>query len=332
MQRIHSLIQSGSFPNCTSLAKTLEVTTKTVYRDIEYMRTDLDLPIAYNGQRFGYYFTEPVVDFPPVPMTDAELFSLLVAHEAMAQYQGTPFRSPMEAALRKLTATLEPGREAGEVSSLFSFRPFAPEKVDEETFRSLTDAVKERLAVRFSYRKVGGAKEEQRTVRPYHLTCIENHWYLIAFDGERKALRTFSLPRIHGLKLTKEHFEVPVNFNAAEYMRGSFGAYRGAADYEVVIEFDAWAADLIRGRQWHASQEITELPNGAIRFRMRVDSLEEVERWVLSWGTHATALRPGALCNRVHEGCVEMSARYLAQLKAEAARPVPNHREMHFSN
>ena len=53
-----------------------------------------------------------------------------------------------------------------------------------------------------------------------------------------------------------------------------------------------------------------------------MNSVKEVERWVLSWGAHATVIRPGALCNRVHEVVVELSARYLRQLKEEAARPV----------
>ncbi|NTV80823.1 MAG: WYL domain-containing protein, partial [Candidatus Aminicenantes bacterium] len=55
---------------------------------------------------------------------------------------------------------------------------------------------------------------------------------------------------------------------------------RGAGNYEVVIEFDPWAADIVRGRQWHASQEVTDLPDGGSRMTMRLSGLEEVERWV----------------------------------------------------
>jgi hypothetical protein len=69
----------------------------------------------------------------------------------------------------------------------------------------------------------------------------------------------------------------------------------------VVIEFDAFAADLIRGRRWHETQKITDLPDGGTVFEMRLNSLKEVERWVLNWATHAFVQKPAALCNRVHE-------------------------------
>jgi len=48
----------------------------------------------------------------------------------------------------------------------------------------------------------------------------------------------------------------------------------------------------------HSSQELTELPNGMLRVRLRLNSLEEIQRWVLSMGEHATVVRPKALADR----------------------------------
>ena len=59
---------------------------------------------------------------------------------------------------------------------------------------------------------------------------------------------------------------------------------KGEEDYEVVIEFDSYGTDLVRGRKWHESQEFTELPGGGSRLRMRLSGLEEMERSVLNWG------------------------------------------------
>ena len=73
-----------------------------------------------------------------------------------------------------------------------------------------------------------------------------------------------------------------------------------------------WAADLIRGRRWHTSQELTELPSRQIRLRMRLNSIEEAERWVLSWGTHATVVRPQALATRLCSTSVALQDRYRA--------------------
>jgi len=78
----------------------------------------------------------------------------------------------------------------------------------------------------------------------------------------------------------------------------------------VVVDFDSWGADLIRGRKWHASQEITELPRRQLRLRLRLNSIEEAERWVLSWGTHATVVRPQALANRLSDTGHALHSRY----------------------
>ncbi len=75
--------------------------------------------------------------------------------------------------------------------------------------------------------------------------------------------------------------------------------YQGREDYEIVVELDAWAADDVRGRRLHSSQEVTEMPGGMVRLRMRLNSLEEIERWVLSMGTHCTVIRPEALRQRI---------------------------------
>jgi len=324
VHRIRELIQSGTYPNCGSIARDLEVAVKTVTRDIELMRDRLGCPIEYDSQRRGYFFSGPVDGFPNVPVTEAELLALFIAREAMAQYKGTPFQGPIEAALDKLTAALnQRAPEPEDPLPLISFHSIGADKADEATFRRLMEAARDRRVVRFSHRKVGAPDTLRREVQPYCILCIENHFYLLGFDLERKAIRKFAVPRIRELEVTEERFIRPQDFDPAEYLRTSFGAFKGEGDYEVVIEFDAWASDLIRGRQWHPSQEMTELADGTIRFRMRLDSLEDAERWVLSWGAHATVIRPGGLCNRVHEAVAELNARYLQQLKDEAKRPVP---------
>ena len=84
-------------------------------------------------------------------------------------------------------------------------------------------------------------------MHPYHLACIENHWYLFAYDVNRQAIRTFSVSRLADPKLGDQRFVVPKDFNPDEYLRGSFSVFKGKGDYEVVIEFDAWATDLVCG-------------------------------------------------------------------------------------
>jgi len=61
------------------------------------------------------------------------------------------------------------------------------------------------------------------------------------------------------------------------------------------LRFDAFAARLVTERQWHPSQKIKHLVDGEIELTMTLGSLEEIERWVLSWGEHVQVLEPAAL-------------------------------------
>jgi proteasome accessory factor B len=281
-------------------------------RDVDFMKSRINLPIEFDGDRNGYYYTRPVEQFPQLPISEAEVFALLVAHKAIAQYHGTPFARPLEMAFRKLTGQLDRSVQfsLGNLEEVLSFRPFAPEDADLENFQIITRGLKERRELKFLYRNLGADKAHWRQVRPYHLACVDNHWYLFGFDVKRNDMRTFALTRLRAPEIKQERFALPKKFDINEYLRGSFNVFKGGEDYEVVVDFDSWAADLIRGRKWHCSQELTELPGRQLRLRMRLNSIEEAERWVLSWGTHATVVRPQALAARLCDAAVELRDRY----------------------
>ena len=312
MMQIHQHIKSGTYPNCSQLAREIEVTIRTIKRDVDFMRYRLKLPIEYDPLRWGYYYSRPVDQFPSLPMTEREVFALLIADKAIAQYHGTPWHRPLEAAFRKLTGQLdtEARYTLSDLEAGFSFRPLAPEDADVQMFQKLTQALKERRAIRFQYRNLGANKALPRQVHPYHLACIDSHWYLFAHDVNRKAMRTFVLSRMANVGLTRTRFPKPRGFDPDEYLKGSFTVFKGKDDYEVVVEFDAWATDLIRNRRWHSTQEFTELKDGCSRLRFRLNSIEEMERFVLSFGTHATAVRPKELVARMEKTARELVKRY----------------------
>jgi len=312
---IHQLISAKRYPNTARLAREFEVSQKTIKRDVEWMRIHWDLPIEYDRERHGYFYSREVKQFPGMPtITEAELFALLVAHKAVEQYSGTPFHKPLQMAFRKLTGQLDDKERytLHDGDEVVSFRPFAPEATDMERFEIVARAVQQRRALRFHYRKPGEKRTEERHVHPYHLTCNDNRWYVICYDVDRDDIRTFALARMNDGTLLSEAFQKPKDFSVAKYLRGSLTVMSGKGDFEVIIEFDAWATDLLRGRLWHSSQQVTELPGGESRMRMRLSGLEEVERWILSWGTHATVISPRMLVERVGAIARALSGRYEA--------------------
>ena len=68
MMKIYELLQEGKYPNCSTLAAELEVSPKTVLRDIDFVRDRRELPIDYDAHRHGYYFNR-VCSAAPQPRT-----------------------------------------------------------------------------------------------------------------------------------------------------------------------------------------------------------------------------------------------------------------------
>ncbi len=79
MLRIHQALQSNKYPNTVRLSRELEVSGKSIQRDLEFMRDRLNLPIEYDKARYGYYYTQEVSAFPTVQITEGEIVALLVA-------------------------------------------------------------------------------------------------------------------------------------------------------------------------------------------------------------------------------------------------------------
>lgn len=297
MLKIHDELRRGALINSTKLTRLLEVSRKTIVRDIAFMRDRLELPIEFDTQIQAYRYTQPVTAFPTVNVSEGELLALLVAQRALQQYRGTPFHRQLEASFEKLSRGLRDRisfSPADELQSV-SFKNIGLGKTDLAIFNTLSAAVLHQHEVAFVYRKPGDTKSSSRRVRPYHLANRENLWYLIGHDLERDALRTFALPRISDVTNTKRSFTRPADFSPEKFFATALGVLGGTGNYRVVIRFSSAVAERIREREWHESQEMRDLPQGALELRLRLGALTEVEQWILSWGAHAEVLSPPEL-------------------------------------
>jgi proteasome accessory factor B len=310
MQRIyhiHQAVAEERLPNCSVLARELEVTPKTIQRDITFMRDRLQLPLVYDDQRHGYRYTKDVSAFPVFEANAEELAGLFLARQALDSIRGTQLEQTMREVFAKLTRAIE-GKVKfawSDLDKALSRKPVGVAKTNLKLFGKLAEAVLHRREVEFTYRKLGSDRSEKRRIQPYHLGEVDHCWYLIGHDLQRGKRRTFALPRIRAAKVRKENFEVPEDFDGASYLGTSFGIWvdpdRPDFRQEVRIELSGYAARLGQERRWHPSQQVTPLnaTGSRIEVRFEVGRLEELVRWTLSWGGQAKVLEPNELRERV---------------------------------
>jgi predicted DNA-binding transcriptional regulator YafY len=318
MLRIHQAVQSAKYPNATTLAAELEVSTKSVHRDIEFMRDRLELPLEYDAARNGYHYTEEVSAFPTLQITEGELFALLVAEKALQQYRGTPFEKPLLSAFRKMAASLPDtvSLNLADWEQPVTFRTSAEPILDAEIFDALAKATAQHRQLLLTYRKPGRKETEPRVVDPYQLANINGEWFLFAYCHLRRDIRTFVPARILQARPTGKTFVRPTRFSLEKRLRDSFGVITGPGEFEVRIRFDELAADYIREKRWHPSQQLIELEDGGVELRLKLSSLVEVQRWILGWGGHAVALGPNELVESI-----EAAARAILEREGRMIAP-----------
>jgi proteasome accessory factor B len=309
MLRIHRALQAGTFPNASRLAREVEVSSKTIHRDIEFMRDRLNLPVEFDPRRNGYFYHGEVSAFPTMQITEGEIFALVVAEKALQQYRGTSFEKPLLSAIQKMEQALPDtiSLNLADIEQTISFRTRAEPILDLQIFDTLARAVAGRQQLELAYRKPGHPIEK-RMVDPYHLANINGEWFLFAYDHARKDIRTFVPARIQSARATGGTFIRTAKFSLEQRLRDSFGVHSGKGEFAVVIRFNPRAADYIREKKWHESQELRDLKDGGVELCLKLSSLAEIERWVLSWGGDAKVLKPRELAESVRAAAQKILA------------------------
>ena len=301
---IYTLIKNRQYPDCRKLAAKLEVSPRTIERDIEQLRDQMQAPIEYDRLRRGYYFTK---DFSmPMPrLTEGEIISLFLGLKLMSQMEGLTYKTELGSLREKLECLLgSDGKFSG--PELEEFISFDIEPLRGEDWRvaeylsELRRAARECLMVKMCYRSMSREKQLERVVHPYHLRFREGAWYLFGFCSLRNEVRTFAVDRIGDLEVLDEKFEYPADFNLGKYLEGVWGIIRGEP-YQVAIKLDPFQARWIRERPLRDGESLEELTDGGVVFKAEVSGLTEIKQWVLSFGGHAEVLEPEELRREIRQ-------------------------------
>ena len=143
MTEIHRrLLPPSQLPTSKSLAKAFEVSSKTIQRDIKFMKDIWGVPVHFNKSLGGYEYYEGVIDFPAVKLNEEEIFAFLVTKNSIEKYQGTSVIDPLSRLYEKFIAQM--GILASErmkkVQEYVSFRTAGWSTMDYETLEKISES------------------------------------------------------------------------------------------------------------------------------------------------------------------------------------------------
>jgi predicted DNA-binding transcriptional regulator YafY len=243
-------------------------------------------------------------------LTVADVAALYLSRAVVEGVSGWPLARELGAAFAKLERALNP-RMREFLSTLPQVitakagpRTHKPSGQMVDVTRRLFDAVRDRRVVAMAYFSAASNRSKSYTVQPYQLTLAQGGVYLVGWVVEYDEFRTFAAERIERLSVREETFtrsrSLPVNLFGS-----SLGVFSGEPQ-RVEVEFDARAALFVRGRLWHESQQMEELPDGRLRVVLDVTHDWALRSWLLGFGSAARVTAPAALARELAAECAAM--------------------------
>nr|WP_216853732.1 YafY family protein [Phytoactinopolyspora halotolerans] len=247
MLHLLSLLQSRREWPGSELAARLDVTERTVRRDIARLR-DLGYPVQGTTGTIGGYRLGPGTRLPPLLLDDDEAVAIAVALKTAAAGVGGIEETAIRA-LSKLEQVF-PARLRHHVTAVGDAvwsvqRPEGP-RADPGILATVAAACRDSEVISFHHRRRDGSAAERR-VEPHSVVMSWERWYLVAYDLRRDGWRTFRVDRISDVRPTGRRFdrrELPAD-DAAEYV----GRTIAMAPYRYVLDVTvAASADVVRAR------------------------------------------------------------------------------------
>ena len=294
------------------IATRVGMSVRTVYRDLVALQEELRLPVW--GEDGAWGIDDEKAFLPPLKLTQQEAMAVVLSARLMVRY-ADKYDPDLAAAFEKLERGL-PSPLAEHVERTLDGLSKAPR---DERFsanvRLLTKAWAERRVVTIDYAPANyeaGAAPRRATVRPYLLEpSLQTHaLYLIGFDEERGALRTFKIERIKAVALTPRTFEPPDPAATTSALRAAWDIIADQPPVEVVLRFVPGVASRVLEATWHPTQSVETEPDGSLRWRATVAGTIEIRLWILSWGDDVEVLAPASLRDDVAATHRRAAARY----------------------
>ena len=273
------------------LADRFEVSTRTIYRDIETL-SGANIPIyASKGKDGGIGLLDEYVLNKTI-LSEEEQNQILFALQGMKKVKGQDEKDILE-----------------KLSILFNKKINDWIKIDfsnwgniqEERFDIIKSAILNKQLVRFTYYNSNG-EENNRIVEPLQIWFKDKSWYLISYCKLKEDYRIFKIARIKEIKILEEHFERELpkeeekekhNFKMIELEL----EINKAMTYRVYDEFE--------------SKEITKKEDGNFIIKVEYPENEWIYGYILSFGEYAKILNPAYVKNIIKDKLQKTLKNYL---------------------
>jgi predicted DNA-binding transcriptional regulator YafY len=290
------LIQSRGKWNAKAIASELEVTERTVYRDLQALEF-AGVPWFFDSEQQSYRVRSDY-RFPVPNLTESEIVGQAVA-TAITRAAGLDVAGTAAPTTQKIAAASDDDTkqllaDTEQVVCVLGLQ-LADHSRHQETIQRIQQALIDKKRVSGTYSSPYATQPVELHLSPIRLCLVKNAWYLIAQPVDEGTPRTYRVARFDRLEVLDEAAIIPSSFDLKAYFGNAWAVYRGAESYNVRIRFLPDAALIVTETHWHSTQKATPAPDGSVVLSFQIDGLEEICNWLLGWSGRAEVLEPKEL-------------------------------------
>ena len=289
------------------LADRLEVSLRTIYRDLESLNLAGIPIVSYTGAEGGFEIMENF-RLDRQMLSFDELIALSTALRGLQSTQAFSSQN-LDGLLDKVGALVskaEQGRMAGTDQVIIDLNPWKSSSSERNKYDTLHKAVSDKRLIRFTYTN-GQGGESERCIEPMGLVLKGYTWYLHGYCLNRDDYRMFRLSRIRNLLILEDTFQR--RMVTLSELNENRGPQHDSKMVDLVLRFTGPAK--VPAEDHFDSDEIERQPDGSLIVRVRYPDNDWLIGFLLHFRTDLFILEPSHIAAAVRKSALEIAKLYI---------------------
>jgi len=313
--RIQQLLHQHRSVPVERFLRELEVSLATFKRDLEYMRSRLNIPILWDREIGGYRYDNGagVQELPGLWFSDPEIYALLTMQRLLESLEPGLLGPHVAPLLERLKAAIESTDHSTEqVQKRVRILHLAKRAMPLRHFQLAARALLERKRLRITYYTRTRDDETQRDISPQRLVHYRENWYLDAWCHLRQDVRSFAVDAIREAAMLDENAREVRESELDEVLASGYGIFSGREVDWARLRFSPERARWVATEQWHPQQRSHFEADGSYVLELPYSDPRELVMDVLRHGSEAEVLAPDGLRQAMREALEGALKRYPA--------------------
>jgi len=278
------------------LAKSLGVTKRTIYRDLEAIE-DSGYPIYKDkiGSRPAWRFVESYKSsVKELSISSSEMLAMWSALSLLKNLKGTPFEGDLTNLIRKIEALNNNGnglKKLGKTLFVQLSKGAKDYSAHGRIIRNLLKAIMESRVCLLDYYSFHSEKMKKLEIHPYHLSEYRKGLYIHCYSIAHAKYLMLAVERIEKLTISEQMFDPDNSIDFENLTQSGIGIVSGKQE-SIELTFPKKVAKYIKERQWHPSQKIKSMKNGGVNLSLKACVDFELVHWISGFGPFVKVIKP----------------------------------------